>query len=99
MVFINLTIVTTSAIAIGAVNLAILSLPFNNGGTQETLWTVSYENYELPSGTDSVVGRTQIGFNSIDILASRDNLTRANLVAPTTSATRRLTATGWYFTS
>lgn len=99
MVFINLTIVTTSAIAIGAIDLAILSLPFNNGGTQETLWTVSYENYELPSGTDSVVGRTQIGFNSIDILASRDNLTRAILVAPTTSATRRLTATGWYFTS
>jgi hypothetical protein len=99
MVFINLTIVTTSVIAVGAVNLAILSLPFNNGGTQETLWTISYENYELPSGTDSVVGRTQIGFNSIDILASRDNLTRANLVAPTTSATRRLTATGWYFTS
>jgi hypothetical protein len=96
-VFITVKIITTSAIAIGVRGLEVTNLPFNNGAGQQVVSTVMLDNYPLPTSTDFVVGRTTIGFNSVNIFACRDALAAEAVLAPTTAATRTIWVTTTFY--
>lgn len=99
MVFCQIVLATSSAISLSAQNLVIQNLPFAAAAFQAMIWNVVLENYEFPSGTDTVCGRQAAGSTTVDIVTQRDTLSVAFVTAPSTSASRIVFATGYYFTA
>lgn len=100
MAFINLTVVTTSALYIGSgVNLSVAGLPFNAGiavGEEQYFNGPLLINYALPTSTDYIVSQLTYGNNNVKFYAVRDGLSETFVVAPTSAATRTIKLSLFY---
>jgi hypothetical protein len=100
MVYVKITIVTTSAIYLGAGNLVVSGLPFAAAsGVSQGLLTVATDNYAYPASTDTVSASIAVASTQANVTAYRDGLAPLAFTAPTTAATRTLRIGGWYMAS